>query len=253
LNEFGIDIAHEWTINDNLAQQLDFVIPRCGTLGYGKMGTSDYYNKQLSVDGGVLNTIQTAIRNGKPWSVYIFSYAFDSRSAEVEADRVCDYLDGLGLVPDLPIFFDWERTGQPEGSYEQYTQRVGTFDRNVYVQMVSAFCAKVEARGYRAGWYNALSDNTDWLGNSTTQLWRDKNWFFWCAIWRTTPPPISCDIWQYAGDVKWNGINADLNSIMDDRIFDFEPPPPHGDKLPVWLMLYIMQKNKKERSITTIT
>lgn len=247
---WGIDsyqLAAGQTISQQQLEQIDFQIVRIGTRGFGNMGNNSWYLKSLSVDPYCQSNIRATQDAGKPCGVYIFSYAWDARSAAVEANNVCDTLDLWGITTRLPVFIDWESTGTPPGtgSYEKFRDSLG---RTVTAQEVQTifrtFCETCTTRGRRSGWYT-----NGWFTPSLTPLsWisqmRSDGYFFWLASWMNAQdPPQDCDIWQYAGDQSWNGITTDYNWIINNAVIDGEPPTPPSD-IPLWLKLHIARGNK---------
>ena len=88
-------------------------------------------------------------------------------------------------------------------------------------------------------------------GSNWTTARMTQNYYFWVASWSSsTNPPRICDIWQYAGDVSWNGIDADLNRLIDSRVIDGNPPvPPTPGELPTWLLALLASKKEKPKHI----
>lgn len=241
--QFGLDTSFNTVITANIAATLDFAIPRIGTLGYGYTGTAAYYNKTLSVDGGFAQSVQNMLAAGKYAGCYIFSYAWDVTSAQVEADRVCDKLDELGLDINFPVFFDWERTGPgTQGSYEMVTAAGVNVTASLVQNMTTAFMERCRARGRKAGWYNSSGDLDSWFPRSVIESITEQNYYLWVAQWSaSTAYSDVADLWQYEGDTTYMGIGCDLNKALADRIFTDGPEPPQPTpakkKFPIWLML----------------
>lgn len=219
-NGFGIDTAFNTVVSAENAALLDFAIPRIGTFGYGSTGTTAYYNKPLSVDGGFLSTVRNVQGAGKAAGCYIFSYAWNVTAAEAEANRVCDYLDANNVTLDVAVFFDWERTGAGTyGSYEMVTAAGVNVTAQLVRDMTLAFMAVCERRGRRSGWYQSLGDSQAWWTAEIIAQQRSRNRLFWLAQWGSSYG-LDCDIWQYRGDTVWNGISCDLNEAVSDRVLD---------------------------------
>lgn len=235
---FGVDTAFQNTLTPARVSQLDFAIPRIGTLGYGSVGTSAYYNKSLSVDSAFSTNLTNLTSGGKYKGCYVFSYAWNTQSAIVEANRVCDWLDAHGVSLELPIFFDWEYDS------DNRTSAAGVPVSNATLRTITlSFMDRVNARGRRAGWYANLDYVNNKYGASWTTARMSENYYFWLAAWSgASNPPRSCDIWQYAGDVSWQGIDADLNYIIDTRVINGEPPTP--SELPTWLLVLLASRRK---------
>ena len=240
---FGVDTAFNNTLTAARVANLDFAIPRIGTLGYGQVGTSGYFNKSLSVDSPFLTNITNLHNASKYAGCYLFSYAWNSASAVYEANKVCDWLDANNVSLELPVFFDWEYDSDTR------TSAAGVPVSNSTLQTITvAFMDRVNARGRRAGWYANMDYTNNKYGSSWTTTKMAQNYYFWVASWSSAQnPPRTCDIWQYAGDVTWQGIDADLNYIINTRVINGEPPTP--GELPTWL-LSILATRKKQQTFT---
>lgn len=235
---FGVDTAFANTLTAARVSQLDFAIPRIGTMGYGQVGTSGYYNKSLSVDSAFATNIANLHSGSKYAGCYVFSYAWNDASAIFEANKVCDWLDNNSVALELPVFFDWEYDS------DNRTSAAGVPVSNSALQSLTlAFMDRVNARGRRAGWYANMDYVNNKYGSTWTTARMAQNYYFWVASWSSAVnPPRSCDIWQYAGDVNWQGIDADLNYIIDTRCIDGEPPIP--GELPAWLLAILFTRRK---------
>lgn len=245
----GIDTAFSNVINTSTVSRIDFGIPRIGSFGYGQTGTTAYYNKALNVDAGFLSSVNNLLSAGKYAGCYIFSYAWDTVSAIAEADRVCDYLDSHGINLNLPVFFDWERTGAGTyGSYEMVTAAGITVTDQLIQNMTLAFMQRVSSRGRRAGWYQGAADLADWFSTDLVQQYRNSGYYLWYAKWTSTFDGYACDCWQYAGDTSFNGVACDLDKAITDRFFGGAPGPgPGPSRFPLWLLFKISQNNTLKR------
>ena len=235
---FGVDTAFSNTLTASRVQQLDFAIPRIGTLGYGGVGTSSYLNKSLSVDSAFSTNIANLHNASKYAGCYFFSYAWNTTSAIYEANKVCDWLDANNVSLELPVFFDWEYDS------DNRTTAAGVPVSNATLQALTvAFMARVSARGRTSGWYSNMDYVNNKYGSAWTTARMAENYYFWVASWSgASNPPRSCDIWQYAGDVNWQGIDADLNYIIDTRCINGQPPTP--GQLPTWLLTILATRRK---------
>lgn len=121
------------------------------------------------------------------------------------------------------------------------------------------FMAQIKNKSsFRVGWYaNADFQNNYFYsqygisGAEAAKNFMEQGFYYWRA-WISSTPPTNPegDLWQYKLDTSWNGIDADFNRVVSDRFWNGGGV---SGKLPLWLMMYLMQKNKKERSITIIT
>lgn len=234
---FGIDTAFGNLITATMAQQLDFAIPRIGTLGYGGVGTSAYFTKTLTVDSAFLLNVSNCQNAGRPAGCYFFSYAWNTASAIYEANKVCDALDSYGVSLEMPVWFDWEYDS------DNRTTAAGVPVSNAGLQALTvAFMEQVNARGRTAGWYANMDYVYNKYGSSWTTARMAENYYFWVAAWGGSPdPPRTCDVWQYAGDVIWQGIDADLNYLIDERCVNGQI----GHHFRAWLIKLVMNKRKR--------
>lgn len=245
---FGIDTAFSNVIGTSTVSLIDFGIPRIGSFGYGQTGTTAYYNKALNVDAGFLTSVNNLLSAGKYAGCYIFSYAWDTVSAVAEADRVCDYLDAHNINLNLPVFFDWERTGAGTyGSYEMVTAAGVTVTNQLIQNMTLAFMKRVASRGRRAGWYQGAADLNAWFPSSLVQQYRTDGYYLWYAKWTNTFDGYECDCWQYAGDTTFNGVSCDLDKAITDRFFGNSAPPQPVGAHKLWLLFKISQNNTLKR------
>lgn len=235
---FGIDTAFGNLISAGMATNLDFAIPRIGTLGYSGIGTSAYFSKSLSVDSVFVLNVNNCQNTGKPTGCYIFSYAWNDASAIYEADKCCDALDSLGMSLELPVWFDWEYDS------DERTTAAGVPVSNSALQSLTlAFMARVNERGRTAGWYANMDYVQNKYGANWTTARMAENYYFWVAAWGGgDTPPRTCDIWQYAGDVTWSGIDVDLNWLVDPRCVNGNI----GHRFPKWLIAKIIKDRRKQ-------
>jgi len=237
---FGIDTAFANTLTPARVAQLDFAIPRLGTMGYGSVGTSAYYNKSLSVDSAFTTNYNNLRNGGKIVGIYFFSYAWNTTSAVFEANKVCDYLDANNIALELPVWFDWEYDS------DLRTTNAGVPVSNAGLQALTiAFMDAVAARGRTSGWYANLDYYYNKYGSAWTVARMAEDYYFWLAAWNSnTDSPVACDIWQYAGDVTWQGIDADLNKLIDPRCVNGDIPTPVGR-----LILAALIRKRKHRNV----
>ena len=252
--QYGIDSAQlAWyqTISAAELAEIDFQICRIGSMGQLYMGQSSWYNKTFTPDSYCLSNIQATQAAGKLMGVYIFSYAWNAASAIKEANVVCDTLDSWGVSLELPIFLDWESTGNSAGSYESFQNYIGHTVTTAELEAIfEAFHQRCQQRGRRGGmyfngwFYNYLLPSA-WINSQ-----RAAGNYFWLAQWQNTPdPPYDCDIWQYAGDKYYIG-NVSTNYPVDQNYLI--NPAIVGSQIPIWLKLYLAQRGERNGKRTVL-
>jgi len=133
-------------------------------------------------------------RVGMPIGIYHYSYALSPEQAEWEADFVIEMLKGKQF--EYPIYFDIEEKTQAALTKETCTA------------MVKAFCAKLEAAGYWAGFYSYDAFYATDIVPGTAE--RYANWVASIEYRK----PTSCnqyEMWQYS----WKGSVPGINSEVD--------------------------------------
>ena len=195
----GIDISQfqgdiDFTAVKNCG--VDFVIMRVGYRGWGTAGT-------IKTDDNFHINFENAKNAGLLVGVYFYSQAVTTEEAIYEAEYVLNELSGLTL--DLPVFFDWENSGN-EGAR---TEGVAADTIN---DCAYAFCKHISENGRTAGvyFYQDLAYNT-----------YDISLLDSFVIWHSEPGdyPKLCyaiDMWQYSYEGKVDGIdgNVDLNLMF---------------------------------------
>ncbi len=178
-----------------LSPQVDFFIFRCFA------GSS----KDKKVD----RNVKLAIECGKPYGLYIYSYALNTAQAREEAQRVVELANSYSVKPAF-LCIDMEdadgykkRNGMPSN---QTLRDICTAEGEIFEQ---------------AGYYAMVYANTSWWKNQLAGLTRfDK----WVAHWPTsggkqkgnaTSPDgenaNNCGIWQFTSEGRLNGYNGNLD------------------------------------------
>lgn len=259
MNEFGID-SLQYSAGQQITQaevdQIEYIILKSGisSAGVPQMLTPAYFQQTMSTYQFFEPTVRLMKANGKPTGAYFFSYAWNRASAEYEATIMCNSMDALTDKPAFPLFLDWESTGASQmayfGAYEALIYHGITPTAQIVQEVTQGWKSVVESRGYRAGLYTSGSLARDLFGASFIQQQRQAGLFYWEASWSTSQPMVACDVWQYAGDQRWNGVTVDFNRIMDDRIWNTGPGPSSG--IPIWLLLKIAERNRGDKRGCTI-
>lgn len=223
----GVDISyHNGTIDfKKLANQVDFVIIRCG-----------YGSNLVSQDDVKFETYVKGCRDyGIPYGIYLYSYATTESKAESEgrhALRLVQKCAEWGTQPSLPIYYDMEDKSQASCS------------ASLKAKMAESFCDILEGAGYDTGIYA----NTTWFTKYLTDPYFDTK-TKWVAQYNT-----SCKytgdyhMWQCTSSASVSGISGrvDLNFLYFGE-GEFEPvdpvPPvpetpetpetPSGNELPI--------------------
>jgi len=194
---FGVDISENNGAVDFTALKnagVKFVLIRCG---YGD-------NIADQDDSRFFENVKKAQAADIPYGVYLYSYALSTAQAKSEAAHALRLL-GQIAKPAYGVWFDMEDA-------DGYKARNGMPSNDTLVKICEAFCVELEAQGYHAGIYAALS----WLDNQLNDARLDK-YDKWVAQWNST-----CDyrkpygIWQYTDKLVIGGRNFDANYAYKD-------------------------------------
>ena len=178
-----------------LSSQVDFFIFRA----YAGM------TKDKKVD----RNVNLAIQNGKPYGLYIYSYALNTAQAREEAQRMVNLANSYSVRPAF-LCIDMEDA-------DGYKARNGMPSNQTLRDICTVECETFEQAGYYANVYA----NTSWWRNQLAGLTRfDK----WVAHWPTrggkqtgnaTSPDgedaNNCGIWQFTSEGRLNGYNGNLD------------------------------------------
>lgn len=233
--KYGVDISKHQR-NDTidslvLGGKAEFVILRA------TVGT-------YTVDSKLDRFMADVKKHGYALGFYHAAYAGTVAEAIEEADFCCDTIEKLEVRPDLPIFYDWEYFSA------DYNKQRGIFCDKVLIQaMTVAFCERIKARGYKAGFYS----NLDFCKRFYTLDFfaAHTDYYFWYARPGLLKPDKECYIWQYASDdgaeYGYDG-NIDKNILYGDFVAGGEIPQPEPVEPPTqedpqdglwWLRLLI--------------
>ena len=184
----GVDVSsHQQEIDWERvkADGVDFAIIRIGFRGNTEGG--------LNLDSAFTRNYVEARRAGLQAGVYFYSQAISEAEAEEEAAYVLGLLDGIPL--ELPVWFDWEEAANGRTSGKA-TSAVSDWAK--------AFCAAIEAGGYRAGVYFNQR-----YGYSIMHLERLTDYSFWIAEyddWQSFA--YRTEFWQFTGSGRVDGIKT---------------------------------------------
>ena len=168
----GIDVARYQTDIDwdaVKASGIDFALIRTG---YG----GEAWDKQT--DPYFVQNYDNAVRVGIKVGAYHYSYATTVEMASQEADLCLHILDGRKM--DYPVYYDIEE------------QR--TLDGQLLANIVTTFCSKLQAAGYRVGIYSSPSFFNSNLSSPSLDIYEK-----WVAHWGVDSPRYSkpFTVWQY--------------------------------------------------------
>lgn len=187
-----------------LATQVDFFIFRAYA------GSS----KDKKVD----RNVQLAIESGKPFGLYIYSYALNTAQAKEEAQRMVTLANSYSVKPNF-LVIDMEDA-------DGYKRRYGMPSN----QTLKDICTVEGEIFEQAGYYAMVYASSSWFKNQLAGLTRfDK----WVAHWPTsggkqkgnaTSPDgenaNNCGIWQFTSDGHLSGYNGrlDMNYAYKDFV-----------------------------------
>lgn len=212
----GVDIS-AWQGNidiKSLASQVDFFIFRS--------------HAGLSKDSKVDRNVKLCIEAGKPYGLYIYSYALNTTRAAQEAERVIATANSYSRKPNF-LVIDMEDA-------DSYKKRNGMPSNQTLRDICTIECEAFE----KAGYYAMIYASSSWFKNQLSGLTRfDK----WIAHWPTsggkqkgnaTDPSgenaNNCGIWQFTSQGTLNGYsgNLDMNYGYKDFIvngYSVNPEP----------------------------
>ena len=189
-------------------------------------GTIDWSAvKKAGVDGAIIrlgfgntrtdyqlaNNVSSCEKLGIPYGVYLYSYAYNTDSAEEEAVFTAKVLSERGYEPSLPIFYDLEEW--------VWTGHTPPTTVSAYEAIVRRYCDVLKARGY--GNVRVYS----YRNYLNTVLKSDYIWerAAWAAEYNPTlkfanPYFDGCQAWQYTSTgsvsgVTGNGGKVDINAF----------------------------------------
>ena len=173
-----------------------------------------------SKDSKVDRNVKLAIESGKPYGLYIYSYALNTAQAEEEAQRMIALANSYSVKPAF-LCIDMEDA-------DGYKRKYGMPSN----QTLKDICT-VEGEAFEnAGYYAMVYASSSWFNNQLKGLTRfDK----WVAHWpvsggkqkgmATSPDgenANNCGIWQFTSDGRINGYNGrlDMNYAYKDFVLN---------------------------------
>lgn len=193
----GPDIsAYQGNINiKKLASQVDFFIFRA------------YVG--LSKDKKVERNVKLCIEAGKPYGLYIYSYALNTSRAKQEAQNMINLANSFKVKPNF-LVIDMEDA-------DGYKRKNGMPSN----QTLRDICTIEGDMFEKAGYYAMVYASSSWFNNQLKGLTRFAKWV---AHWTTkngkqtgmnTSPngenASRCAIWQFTSEGRLNGYNGRLD------------------------------------------
>lgn len=193
----GPDISsHQGDIDIiGLSGQVDFFIFR-GSYGI---------KKDLKAD----RNIELAIQSGKPYGLYVYSYALNPDRARQEAQVLIDIANSHSVKPKF-LVIDMEDA-------DGYKRNNGMPSNDTLRAICQAECEMFE----QAGYYAMIYASSSWFNNQLAGLNRfDK----WVAHWPTSggrqkgnsvdpsgENANNCGLWQFTSEGRLSGYNGNLD------------------------------------------
>lgn len=215
----GVDISdNNGTLNwDIIKEQIDFAIVR---VGYGS-------NYESQDDRQAARNMQELERIGKPYAVYLYSYALNEEEAHSEAAHILRMIAGFN--PVLGIYIDMEDAD----GYKVRNNKDPRTNGEAYTRYCQIVIDDLKAAGFEVvGTYA----NLDWFSNILDrEALTDKKWL---AIWGPDSCPVDwAEIWQDSSDGCIDGSSArtDTDVYINEEAFnayakinvpEYEPEDP---------------------------
>ena len=189
-------------------------------------------NVGMSEDSKAARNVELAIDSGKPYGLYIYSYALTRERARQEASNVIAFANSRRVRPKF-LVIDMEDA-------DGYKARNGMPSNDTLRGICTEECVAFE----NAGYYAMIYASSSWFKNQLTGLDRfDK----WVAHWPTsggkqkgmnTDPSgesaVNCGIWQFTSVGRLPGYNGnlDMNYLYKDIILGGDIPAPQPAPTP---------------------
>lgn len=186
----------------------------------------------MSEDSKAARNVELAIDSGKPYGLYIYSYALTRERARQEAANVIAFANSRRVRPKF-LVIDMEDA-------DGYKARNGMPSNDILRGICTEECVAFE----NAGYYAMIYASSSWFKNKLAGLDRfDK----WIAHWPTsggkqkgmnTDPSgesaANCGIWQFTSVGRLPGYNGnlDMNYLYKDIILGGDIPAPQPAPTP---------------------
>ena len=196
----GIDVSqHNGAIDWPKVKKagLSFAIVRAG---YGRF--------RNQTDKLFAQNAQGALDAGLHLGVYWFSYALTPDEAREEAALCSEVLGPYRGRLEFPVYFDYEYDSERYAKEHDVSP-----DRELRTQLICAFCAELERRGWRAGVYT----NNDYLKNRVDAS-RLSPWELWLADY-SGGPDAACGMQQTGSTGTVDGVSGKVDT--DESFLDY--------------------------------
>lgn len=186
----------------------------------------------MSEDSKAARNVDLAIDSGKPYGLYIYSYALTRERAKQEAANVIAFANSRRVKPKF-LVIDMEDA-------DGYKARNGMPSNDTLRGICTEECVAFE----NAGYYAMIYASSSWFKNQLAGLDRfDK----WVAHWpisggkqkgMNTDPSgenaNNCGIWQFTSEGHLPGYNRnlDMNYLYKDVIIGGDAPTPQPAPVP---------------------
>ena len=186
----------------------------------------------MSEDSKAARNVDLAIDSGKPYGLYIYSYALTRERAKQEAANVIAFANSRRVRPKF-LVIDMEDA-------DGYKARNGMPSNDTLRGICTEECVAFE----NAGYYAMIYASSSWFKNKLAGLDRfDK----WVAHWPTsggkqkgmnTDPSgenaNNCGIWQFTSEGHLSGYNGnlDMNYLYKDVILGRNTSTPQSAPVP---------------------
>lgn len=187
----------------------------------------------MSEDSKAARNVELAINAGKPYGLYIYSYALTRERAKQEAANVIAFANSRRVKPKF-LVIDMEDA-------DGYKARNGMPSNETLREICRVECEAFEAAGYYAMVYASSS----WFKGKLAGI--EQRFDKWEAHWPTsggrqrgmdTDPSgesaANCGIWQFTSEGHLPGYNGnlDMNYLYKDVILGGDTPAPQPAPAP---------------------
>lgn len=180
----------------------------------------------ISKDKKVDRNVNLAIQNGKPYGLYIYSYALNADRAAQEAQNVINTANSYAVKPNF-LVIDMEDA-------DGYKRKNGMPSNQILRDICTVECRAFE----NAGYYAMVYASSSWFNNQLAGLTAFDKWVaHWPArngkqigndVDSSGENANNCGIWQFTSEGTLNGYNGrlDMNYGYKDFIVKNSNPQP---------------------------
>lgn len=187
----------------------------------------------ISEDSKAAHNVDLAIDSGKPYGLYIYSYALNTARAVQEAANVVAFANSRRVRPKF-LVIDMEDA-------DGYKARNGMPSNETLREICRVECEAFEAAGY----YAMIYASSSWFKGKLAGI--EQRFDKWEAHWPTsggrqkgmdTDPSgesaANCGIWQFTSEGRLQGYNGnlDMNYLYKDVILGGDTPAPQPAPTP---------------------